>query len=1198
MNKRLETIKKINEINRSYNSKESNYKTSAPILGNSMESRIFASRVNIEKIKSDLINKSGNLELDYKKYIDLYKDMYKKYEKIYDDIEEIGESIKKMIFMKDIEIKNSPFVMSEIKDWNIENDSDLVIYAKDIENYVGEVFEAQIEFKVLNIAHFSIKNLSSFIQTDGISNLQYSQYVNDELTYIYNNHNYYDDENKDKYITYKIKFSFTMNSLNSYIRINLLNLLKNFFNNNGTISRTDLIEGLYDIVADESDKNYFYLDGNKIYFKTGNKYNDKLDDYYINTSNRSVNMKTNFNIFSLNNYVNELTDEEDKVILNEYKFLPKYLMSSSSTYPVIDKNGNIAYYTQGYFQTNDKLPSNYPNEYFLKSDYIYKSYSDNSYIKRYDYNDRQSYYLKEGKCAFGTLEDIRIGKKSYLLTKIMADQNSIFSNPMIKATDYDTWKAKNEANLNYGICPNIHSENIVDNKITCDFEIASHNGRIDIIEVIYRHTLNINDVKIKINDKEYSIKDLENDDYYNQLINESKNNNTVPDVSKPIEDIIGNTVIYILFRNENKSFYDSGTGKISIEFEVNEQNDEYFVYNMISYENVKSSNSKYITFSVQDIYEKYILKDDEISNIKDEKNNFKFVSDSFIAVNSSNGITKERIDFSDYIGNNGVSEIDNGIRVTQNNTFEIDKKFHDIKFMIKNPTLIDKITGASDNIINNTFDSFEEERVVGDINPFNDNYENISLYIGGNNVGYIYPVDITESIQYDSDQNVYDEHIEVKRYPSFTKIRINNISENYNKTITLNRYMMTCKYDDYDNLYYVIRSSNCFNLINEYYNETYTFGGDGNNTVETRGRYLGDIELRIKENESSASLNKDDYIELYVYAFGYNNSGYKTYDRTKSIIYDNINKIKIMYRILKLYTPDAHLFMYFNNKNGDRIQIPINEEILNETQEVEIEIPEELREYSFYFEYVYENGTSSLNQKENHLLIEDLIVTCGDVLKGNNVFVSNRDSGSKLIELNTNKRNNKFSFRCISNVRRNINTIDTKDEATDITVTSDHFSITKDDSGYKIVKPEGAENPEEININLNFVNGSYDKIVFDIRAPYYNTEDDKTLTSVDLLKISMNETVVDYFDSQSCNEEWFTLTYDLDESQSSTDIKITFNNFNQILDESFDYYFIRNIYLINTNNNSIKEKHYIDQKNCEINGNNVEIKHNSIVFKY
>ena len=51
MNKNFETENAIKKINKSYNAKESNYKTSAPILGNSLESRIFASRHDIDKIK-------------------------------------------------------------------------------------------------------------------------------------------------------------------------------------------------------------------------------------------------------------------------------------------------------------------------------------------------------------------------------------------------------------------------------------------------------------------------------------------------------------------------------------------------------------------------------------------------------------------------------------------------------------------------------------------------------------------------------------------------------------------------------------------------------------------------------------------------------------------------------------------------------------------------------------------------------------------------------------------------------------------------------------------------------------------------------------------------------------------------------------------------------------------------------------------
>ena len=71
----------INEktINIRFNAKESNYKTSAPIIGNSLESRIFASRHDIDKIKELLTANNIDLSMLNEEYIKSFKELYSQY---------------------------------------------------------------------------------------------------------------------------------------------------------------------------------------------------------------------------------------------------------------------------------------------------------------------------------------------------------------------------------------------------------------------------------------------------------------------------------------------------------------------------------------------------------------------------------------------------------------------------------------------------------------------------------------------------------------------------------------------------------------------------------------------------------------------------------------------------------------------------------------------------------------------------------------------------------------------------------------------------------------------------------------------------------------------------------------------------------------------------------------------------------------
>ena len=74
----------MNDIDKKFNSKENNYKTSAPIIGNTIETRIFETKNSENSIRDFL--KSNDLELISKQaeYIKLFKEIYD----LYNDIDE------------------------------------------------------------------------------------------------------------------------------------------------------------------------------------------------------------------------------------------------------------------------------------------------------------------------------------------------------------------------------------------------------------------------------------------------------------------------------------------------------------------------------------------------------------------------------------------------------------------------------------------------------------------------------------------------------------------------------------------------------------------------------------------------------------------------------------------------------------------------------------------------------------------------------------------------------------------------------------------------------------------------------------------------------------------------------------------------------------------------------------------------------
>ena len=119
----------INEktINKRFNAKESNYKTSAPIIGNSLESRIFASRRDVDKIKDLLTKNNADLSIlndEYIKYFNVrqgQKGYLTKAQSIHDNAFEILDQAPNYISGLYYEI----FRLKALKNLSKEQDEEL-----------------------------------------------------------------------------------------------------------------------------------------------------------------------------------------------------------------------------------------------------------------------------------------------------------------------------------------------------------------------------------------------------------------------------------------------------------------------------------------------------------------------------------------------------------------------------------------------------------------------------------------------------------------------------------------------------------------------------------------------------------------------------------------------------------------------------------------------------------------------------------------------------------------------------------------------------------------------------------------------------------------------------------------------------------------------------------------------------------------
>ena len=112
--KNLETAEAIKNINKTYNSKESNYKTGAPIVGNSLEQQVFASRNDINKIKELLSNSNLKLNLEHRKYLESFNNLFSEYSELNEQLGSIINFYKENL--TDISFKitpQNPFIFYE-----------------------------------------------------------------------------------------------------------------------------------------------------------------------------------------------------------------------------------------------------------------------------------------------------------------------------------------------------------------------------------------------------------------------------------------------------------------------------------------------------------------------------------------------------------------------------------------------------------------------------------------------------------------------------------------------------------------------------------------------------------------------------------------------------------------------------------------------------------------------------------------------------------------------------------------------------------------------------------------------------------------------------------------------------------------------------------------------------------------------------
>ena len=314
----------INEktINKRFNAKESNYKTSAPIIGNSLESRIFASRRDVDKIKDLLTKNNADLSILNDEYIKYFNELYIKYNSINEELKDIIEDFNSNFEYKKFSIEDSPFIFDKefFEKWDLSEDKTKFTLTNLTHDFLNK--EIEFVFKVKNVGFYCRKNITDYITNKNI-NYTIKYYINDEEVTSFVKE--YKKEDYEKEIKFKIIFLIS----NISSEYNYINIDYNFFKQFATTKNDskfylnfNKLTDIFDINIPEEDQNVIsYSDENKeITFKTGyeNKTSEGIEDI-IEEKDENININGNqiYSSYNTNSSIVEKTMNLQSNIDNE-----------------------------------------------------------------------------------------------------------------------------------------------------------------------------------------------------------------------------------------------------------------------------------------------------------------------------------------------------------------------------------------------------------------------------------------------------------------------------------------------------------------------------------------------------------------------------------------------------------------------------------------------------------------------------------------------------------------------------------------------------------------------------------------------------------------------------------------------------------------------------------------------------------------
>ncbi len=1123
--KNLETAEAIKNINKTYNSKESNYKTGAPIVGNSLEQRVFASRNDINKIKELLSNSNLKLNLEHRKYLESFNNLFSEYFELNEQLESIINFYKENL--TDVSFKftpQNPFIFDEESNsmWKLSNDGEYFEF-KNIFNL--DINEIDFIFKIYNIG-FSIENNIQIESNVSSSQLIREYYINnirqnnDSFSKIYNPEDYEDDE-----IEFKIKFKF--NSLNNdkYIRIKT-----SFFKNKNYSSRHFYdgyrrISSLLKYSSEYKLDRYFDIeipeeDQENLSINNNDSYPIKLGTGYIINNDEYRNRKNSFsNSGSIQNTYNYNFDDTERINIpaGEYNW-DDYIIYNSS-YNKYDKENDIIYWNVQYdsyfylYNQNNIFDNSNKLLKFRFKNHNFSLKDNNQTMKNYENDIKEIFIYNSENRLYLNDSNERNANKYVKLEKpklIIENENFYYPNQSM----YN--------GFSYFFDPLKVPESISDNKIIHNLYYQNNcNG----IEIRYHDKTNLNNVKLFIDDIEYP------------LTNE-------------------NTFTNVMNCQVTKIKFDSVRTRVDVrlEYTVNDATvKEPFYYNLTAcYENIDflenlNKLSKYIVSKDNDID----VCENAISTQFDNGNNF----------------LNKPIGFRDLIDNESVFGIENnplndeesvvdGVKISNDTTFEIEHRMRSIAFSILNkPNSSINITDQSEEIVENNFDTFENEVEREDI--ISKHIKNISMNLGRQNVPNQVKVTVDGLNENDENNNLSLKDFIVEYKENYTSLKIKNPKNYLGFNIRIEpRFDRINGSNNFNNDYYLfnVECNGNFNINYPYYNNNYNSSLFYIYSYESYRDNNGNQYYCANFNISQIDNNVDEITLNITHCYRNNNNFIYTLS-SLPIYYNNKNvkKILLKYKINcsdEIKTNQSENFHFdLNFITGQNIEIPLDFNHLGESQEYELNLTNDYfgeNGIEMMFNLInidWINGNYNSNTDTFFLNIEDILFI-SDEENMNNVFIKNQDvtieEGDyyKLIDFNTNPCN-KLDLSFFGNKESNNEIVKTRITSEQIRITEGYSDtlITDDNIEYGINIDEN--NSDELSIDINIPNGN-NKLDFEMKLPDgYNIFNDNSTSNyannfyIVEVYINDNSRPIILHNAVLLTNTWNKFSFDLDPSRAN-----------------------------------------------------------------